>query len=44
VCGVIYRIECWLNSLQVPYTVHPKIDLCRMAETGSCSGEFVFHF
>ena len=44
VCGVIYRIECWLNSLQVPYTVHPKFDLCRMAESGSCSGEFVFHF
>lgn len=44
VCGVIYRIECWLDCLQVPYTVNPKIDLCIMAQTGSCNGEFVFYF
>ncbi len=44
VCGVIYRIECWLDSLQVPYTVNPKIDACIMAKTGSCTGEFVFQF
>ena len=44
VCGVIYRIECWLHSLQVPYTVNPKIDACIMAKTGSCTGEFVLHF
>jgi len=44
VCGVIYRIECWLDCLQVPYTVNPQIDLCIMAQTGSCKGEFVFEF
>ena len=42
VCGVIYRIECWLNCLQIPYSVTPQIDLCLMAQTGSCRGEFVF--
>lgn len=41
VCGVIYRIECWLDSLQIPYSVSPKVDACMMAKTGSCSGEFV---
>jgi len=44
VCGVIYRIECWLNDLKVPYTVRPKIERCIMAERGCCSGEFAFHF
>lgn len=44
VCGVIYRIECWLDSLGVAYTVNPKVDFCIMAQTGSCTGEFVFDF
>lgn len=44
VCGVIYRIECWLDCLQIRYTVNPKIDACMMAKTGSCTGEFVFQF
>jgi hypothetical protein len=44
VCGVIYRIQCWLDCFHVPYTVNPKIDLCIMAQTGSCKGEFVFNF
>jgi hypothetical protein len=41
-CGVIYRIECWLDVLEVPYTVNPKIEACIMAGTGSCAGEFRF--
>lgn len=41
-CGVIYRIQCWLDCLQVSYTVNPEIDLCIMAQTGGCKGEFLF--
>jgi hypothetical protein len=44
VCGVIYRIECWLDCLQVPYTVSPIIDLCIMGQTGRCTGQFAFDF
>lgn len=44
VCGVIYRIECWFDALRIPFTVDPKLDLCVMARTGKCSGEFVFQF
>ncbi len=42
--GVIYRIECWLDCLQGPYTVNPEIDLCIMAKTGMYRGEFGFEF
>ena len=41
VCGVIYRIECWLDCLEIPYRVNPRVDACMMAKTGSCAGEFV---
>ena len=44
ICGVIYRIECWLDTLGVAYTVKPKIEACIMYETGSCSGDFTFYF
>lgn len=44
VCGVIYRLECWFDCLQIPYTVNPKLGPCMMAKTGSCAGEFVFQF
>lgn len=40
ICGVIYRIECWLKNLGIPYEVEPKIEKCIMHETGSCTGDF----
>ncbi|MEW6553941.1 MAG: DUF6125 family protein [Actinomycetota bacterium] len=39
-CGVMYRIECWLESLGIPYTVEPKIERCIMHQTGHCRGDF----
>jgi hypothetical protein len=48
VCGVIHRIECRLDVLEVPstvpYTVNPKLEAwaCIMAGTGSCGGHFRF--
>jgi hypothetical protein len=37
-CGVIYRIECWLEALKIKYSIDPKIDKCLMHERGACSG------
>jgi len=38
-CGVMYRIECWLKSLGVRYSIKPAIKGCLMHEKGSCEGE-----
>jgi hypothetical protein len=41
-CGVIYRIECWLDALGIPYEVLPPTGPCIMHTRGECSGEFRF--
>jgi len=38
-CGVMYRIECWLEALGINYSIDPEIDKCIMHEKGACSGE-----
>ena len=38
-CGVMYRIECWLEALGVRYVMEPKIDTCIMHTHGHCRGE-----
>jgi hypothetical protein len=38
-CGVIYRIECWLEALGIEFSMHPRIDGCLMHERGACEGE-----
>jgi hypothetical protein len=43
-CGVIFRIECWLEHLGIKYSVKPKLDICVMQSQGTCSGEFEFYF
>jgi len=42
-CGVIYRIECWLDALGVEFSIDPKIEGCIMHTTGTCSGEIRVH-
>lgn len=37
-CGVMYRIECWLEALGVGYSMLTPIDGCLMHETGVCEG------
>ncbi len=37
-CGVMYRIECWLEALGIRYSMHPRIDGCLMHEKGACEG------
>jgi hypothetical protein len=38
-CGVMYRIECWLEALGVRYSMQPVIEGCLMHEKGVCEGE-----
>lgn len=38
-CGVMYRIECWLQALGINYSIDPEIDKCIMHEKGACIGE-----
>ena len=38
-CGVMYRIECWLEALGIKYSIDPKIDTCMMHEKGACLGD-----
>lgn len=40
-CGVIFRLECWLDALGLHHQVRPRIDGCLMHRTGSCSGEII---
>lgn len=38
-CGVIYRIECWLDALGVRPLGDPVVERCLMHSVGACSGE-----
>ena len=37
-CGVMYRIECWLDTLGIAYRMDPEITTCIMSKSGMCSG------
>jgi len=37
-CGVIYRIECWLEGLGVRPRGEPVVEGCLMHATGRCAG------
>jgi len=39
-CGVIYRVECWIESLGIKYSVNPQIRKCLMLAQGNCLGDF----
>ena len=43
-CGVIYRVECWLEALGLDFKTAPRPKNCLMHLQGSCSGniELVF--
>jgi len=43
-CGVMYRIECWLEALGVRYSMQPVIEGCLMHEKGVCQGEIQVFF
>jgi hypothetical protein len=43
-CGVIYRLECWFDSLGIRYNVTPQVRRCLMLDSGVCQGDFYFDF
>lgn len=43
-CGVIYRIECWIESLGIKHDVNPRINRCLMVDDVNCSGHFKLYF
>ena len=43
-CGVMYRIECWIEALGISYNIDPKINKCIMYERGECSGDIEVFF
>ncbi len=40
-CGVLHRIECWLDTLNIPYTMTPQVKKCLMHSKGECAGDFI---
>lgn len=43
-CGVIYRIECWLEALGLAFEVKPRPVRCLMLAGGACAGDFEIVF
>ncbi len=43
-CGVMYRIECWLEALGIGYLMLPGIEGCLMHEKGVCEGDIRVFF
>lgn len=42
-CGVLHRIECWLDTLNIPYTMIPQVSKCLMHSKGACAGDFILN-
>ena len=38
-CGVMFRIECWLQAMNIKYEINPVLDKCIMHEKGACCGK-----
>jgi hypothetical protein len=43
-CGVIFRVQCWLDELGIGYKVNPEIERCLMLSDGKCSGSIHLDF
>jgi hypothetical protein len=39
-CGILIRVNSWLDTLGVKYEMSPIIDKCIMHTTGSCEGQY----
>jgi hypothetical protein len=42
-CGVMYRIECWFESLGLKFESNVKLDNCQMHRQGYCRGQYKFN-
>jgi len=43
-CGIMLRIETWLDTLGIKYEVQPKITGCMMHTNGRCFRDYKFFF
>jgi len=43
-CGIMLRIETWLDTLGIKYEVEPKVTGCMMHTDGRCFRDYKFFF
>ena len=43
-CGIMLRIETWLDTMGIKYTVTPKVTGCMMHTDGVCYRDYTFFF
>lgn len=43
-CGPLYRVQCWLEILEIPYTMTPEITTCITPDKGHCKGSLTCRF
>jgi len=43
-CGLLHRVQCWLNVLGVEYQLDPEVKGCLLNERDHCSGKILFTF
>jgi hypothetical protein len=43
-CGIMLRIETWLDALGIKYEVEPKVTGCMMHTDGRCFRDYRFFF
>ncbi len=43
-CGIMLRIETWLDTLGIKYEVEPKVTGCMMHTEGKCFRDYRFFF
>lgn len=43
-CGIMLRIETWLDTLGIQYEVEPKVTGCMMHADGKCFRDYRFFF
>ncbi|MBI5589552.1 MAG: hypothetical protein HY881_03620 [Deltaproteobacteria bacterium] len=43
-CGVLYRVQCWLETLGIEHRFDPGVDKCHMHHGNGCSGVIELNF
>jgi hypothetical protein len=43
-CGIMLRIDTWLDTLGIKYEVEPKVAGCMMYTDGTCFRDYRFFF
>ena len=40
-CGIVYRVSCWLDALNINHEISPKFKKCLLYTQERCSGDFI---